>query len=187
MPSLFPALLYTLAIAATTVKASDAPAGSKPRRNLRGRFLHITDMHPDQHYLVGASMSSSCHRHRPRKQHVRAGYFGTPFRSAAQRNASEGLQCPRKNYIEFMLIISHRLWCSECDSPWTLTNLTLDYLEKEWADNIDFVVCTSPHVSTLSLFFSRTVDARLTRRRDGGQRKVSGVRSRNLSISGNRA
>jgi hypothetical protein len=34
--------------------------------------------------------------------------------------------------------------CRECDSPWTLTNLTLDYLQKEWAHNIDFVICASP-------------------------------------------
>ena len=31
---------------------------------------------------------------------------------------------------------------SDCDSPFSLTNYTLDYLAKEWADEIDFVVCT---------------------------------------------
>lgn len=72
------ALLYTLAIAATTLKAAETNA--EYRKQLRGRFLHITDMHPDPHYLVGASISSDCHRNRPRSEHVRAGYFGTPFR-----------------------------------------------------------------------------------------------------------
>lgn len=33
---------------------------------------------------------------------------------------------------------------SECDSPFTLTNYTLDFLEQEWASEIDFVVCECP-------------------------------------------
>ena len=30
---------------------------------------------------------------------------------------------------------------SECDSPLALTNYTFDYLEKEWASDVDFVIC----------------------------------------------
>lgn len=93
MLSLFPVLLSALAIApTTTVKAADATLGEfKPRshKHLRGRFLHITDMHPDQHYIVGASLSSYCHRHRPRKEHVRAGYFGIPFGSVQSPSAAQ--------------------------------------------------------------------------------------------------
>jgi endopolyphosphatase len=149
MLSLFPALLLPLAIAATTVKGADAfaePEPVKPHRQLRGRFLHITDMHPDQHYLSGASMSSHCHRNRPRRKHVRAGYFGTPFRSVAPR-ASDGPSVYGKSlryHADCNLWVVGCGVCSECDSPWTLTNLTLDHLEKEWAHNIDFVICTSP-------------------------------------------
>jgi len=77
---------------------------------LHGRFLHITDMHPDPHYSVDASQSSACHRQRPRKEKPRSGYYGTPF--------------------------------SDCDSPLQLTNLTLDFLDKNWASEIDFVVWT---------------------------------------------
>jgi hypothetical protein len=33
---------------------------------------------------------------------------------------------------------------SECDSPLRLIDLTFDYLEKNWADEIDFVICESP-------------------------------------------
>ena len=58
---------------------------------------------------------------------------------------------------------------SECDSPWTLTNLTFDYLEKEWANNIDFVICTFP----LYYYFLSTIDAKLTCRRDWRQCEVS--------------
>ncbi|KDQ64518.1 hypothetical protein JAAARDRAFT_28155 [Jaapia argillacea MUCL 33604] len=79
-------------------------------RKLRGRFLHITDIHPDPHYKVDASHTSSCHRNKPKKEKTRAGYYGTPF--------------------------------SECDSPFSLTNFTLDYLDKQWSSEIDFVVWT---------------------------------------------
>lgn len=29
---------------------------------LKGRFLHITDFHPDPHYVAGATFESGCHR-----------------------------------------------------------------------------------------------------------------------------
>ena len=38
----------------------------------------------------------------------------------------------------------HFFWCilnRDCDSPFTLTNFTLDFLEKHWAKEIDFVIC----------------------------------------------
>ncbi|KAI0003083.1 endopolyphosphatase [Russula compacta] len=81
---------------------------------LHGRFLHITDMHPDLHYKADASESSACHRKKPRKEKTRSGYYGTPF--------------------------------SNCDSPLQLTNLTLDFLDKHWASEIDFVVWTGDNV-----------------------------------------
>ena len=51
-----------------------------PRRKLQGRFLHITDMHPDPHYRVGMSEKSACHRKKPRKAKERSGEFGMPYR-----------------------------------------------------------------------------------------------------------
>jgi hypothetical protein len=39
--------------------------------------------------------------------------------------------CPRTNQASL----------SECDSPLQLTNLTLNFLDKNWASEIDFVVC----------------------------------------------
>ncbi|GBE79453.1 Endopolyphosphatase [Sparassis crispa] len=83
---------------------------TRQRRKLQGRFLHITDMHPDGHFQVDASEKSSCHRKKPRKAKRRSGYFGMPF--------------------------------SNCDAPFTLTNYTLDFLDKEWSSEIDFVVWT---------------------------------------------
>ncbi|KAI0045296.1 hypothetical protein FA95DRAFT_1607798 [Auriscalpium vulgare] len=80
------------------------------RRKLHGRFLHITDIHPDPYYIADASQSSACHRKKPRKEEERSGYYGTPY--------------------------------SDCDSPFRLTNLTLDFLDKNWASEIDFVIWT---------------------------------------------
>lgn len=36
----------------------------------------------------------------------------------------------------------HATHYSECDSPTSLLDLTFDWIEKEWADQIDFVICT---------------------------------------------
>jgi endopolyphosphatase len=38
------------------------------RTALTGRFIHITDFHPDPHYKAGATFESGCHR-RDKKGH----------------------------------------------------------------------------------------------------------------------
>ncbi|KAG1896469.1 Metallo-dependent phosphatase-like protein [Suillus fuscotomentosus] len=81
---------------------------SSPRQ-LHGRFLHITDIHPDPFYEPGASQSSACHRP-DFKDERPAGYYGTPY--------------------------------SFCDSPFSLTNFTLDFLDEHWSSEIDFVIWT---------------------------------------------
>ncbi|KAI9000980.1 hypothetical protein BD414DRAFT_473259 [Trametes punicea] len=86
------------------------PAYTKPRHKLQGRFLHITDMHPDPYYRVGSSEKKACHRGKPKEGKRPAGYYGLPF--------------------------------SDCDSPFSLTNYTLDFLDREWAEEIDFVIWT---------------------------------------------
>ncbi|KZP17262.1 endopolyphosphatase [Athelia psychrophila] len=80
------------------------------KRKLNGRFLHITDMHPDPYYTPRTSVKKSCHRKKPKKKGDEAGYYGTPH--------------------------------GDCDSPLRLTNFTLDFLEKHWASEIDFVIWT---------------------------------------------
>ncbi|PIL37181.1 hypothetical protein GSI_00873 [Ganoderma sinense ZZ0214-1] len=80
----------------------------KPRRKLQGRFLHITDMHPDPYYRAGSSEKKACHRGKPKPGKPPAGHYGL----------------------------------SDCDAPFSLTNYTLDFLEQEWADDIDFVIWT---------------------------------------------
>lgn len=45
-------------------------------KKLHGRFLHITDIHPDPYYSEGSSASSVCHRGKPDGKHDEAVRFG---------------------------------------------------------------------------------------------------------------
>ncbi|TQV95788.1 vacuolar endopolyphosphatase [Cordyceps javanica] len=82
-----------------TVAPSDAP------RKLTGRFLHITDFHPDQFYKFHADIDKSCHSGKGL-----AGTFGAEV--------------------------------SDCDSPISLANHTLDWVRDNLRDQIDFVIWT---------------------------------------------
>ncbi|RPA97622.1 Endopolyphosphatase [Choiromyces venosus 120613-1] len=44
------------------VSVHDAPESQPEPRKLKGRFLHITDIHPDPFYLAGSDPSERCHR-----------------------------------------------------------------------------------------------------------------------------
>ncbi|KAG0042552.1 Endopolyphosphatase [Gryganskiella cystojenkinii] len=90
---------------------------------LVGQFLHMTDIHPDEHYMTGGSISSSCHRNttddddddlrmmRPgRTDGGYGGKYGSPY--------------------------------TICDSPFTLANATFDWIDKNLIGSIDFVVWT---------------------------------------------
>lgn len=63
------------------VKDTDAipniPSSSS-QSGLSGRFLHVTDFHPDPHYKVASAISSGCHSNKPKKDKQRAGYWGSP-------------------------------------------------------------------------------------------------------------
>lgn len=48
-------------------------------RKLHGRFLQVTDLHPDPYYKARTSSDKACHRKKPKKKKRRAGYFGTPY------------------------------------------------------------------------------------------------------------
>jgi hypothetical protein len=40
-----------------------------------------------------------------------------------------------------LLLLSSNCSGSDCDSPFRLSNFTLDHLDEKWASEIDFVVC----------------------------------------------
>ncbi|KAG5643953.1 hypothetical protein DXG03_009304 [Asterophora parasitica] len=85
-------------------------ASNQKPRGLHGRFLQITDMHPDPYYAPRSSEKTSCHRKKGKKANNQAGLYGTPY--------------------------------SDCDSPFKLTNLTFNFLDKKWASEVDFVIWT---------------------------------------------
>lgn len=89
-------------------------------------------MHPDPHYRTDSSESTACHRKKPRKEKDRGGYYGLPYGSVLNRAL-----IPHHSFFSCFFIANF----SDCDSPFSLTNLTLDFLDKHWAKEIDFVIC----------------------------------------------
>ncbi|AEO54412.1 hypothetical protein MYCTH_2296960 [Thermothelomyces thermophilus ATCC 42464] len=85
---------------------SAAAARSAPRK-LHGRFLHITDIHPDEYYKVYSSTDEDAACHRGKGP---AGLYGAET--------------------------------TDCDSPFSLVNATLDWIEAHLKDTIDFVIWT---------------------------------------------
>ena len=69
-----------------------------------GRFLHITDLHPDPHYKHGSAVVSGCHHEKPTKKKKggkhRAGWWGTGV--------------------------------SDCDTPPRLVESSLKWIAKNW-------------------------------------------------------
>ncbi|KAG5988006.1 hypothetical protein E4U43_004858 [Claviceps pusilla] len=80
--------------------------GPQPRK-LHGRFLHITDFHPDEYYKPHTSTEDGIACHRGKGM---AGTFG------AEK--------------------------TDCDSPFSLVDATLKWVEDNIKDTIDFVVWT---------------------------------------------
>ena len=54
------------AIGPTTTTAKAATTAAKP---LKGRFVHLTDLHPDPFYHTGGAESKACHFKKKRKRH----------------------------------------------------------------------------------------------------------------------
>ncbi|OCF37058.1 endopolyphosphatase [Kwoniella heveanensis BCC8398] len=143
----------------------------KPRkRPLKGRFLHVTDFHPDPHYQTGATFDTGCHR-RPKKNKGKNGKgkgkkgkgldeFSDDSEEAEDEDEvelhheNEGeekgwagtimdkLKKKKKDKDGIDLAGKWGTAVSKCDSPMSLVNLTFDWLKKEWADEIDFIVWT---------------------------------------------
>ncbi|KAF9057569.1 hypothetical protein BJ165DRAFT_1397817 [Panaeolus papilionaceus] len=71
-----------LSLSATVLSSPAQIAFNVPSnrpKKLHGRFLHITDMHPDPHYIPGTSTTTSCHRNKPDRPNDESHYFGTPY------------------------------------------------------------------------------------------------------------
>lgn len=89
---------------------------------LHGRFLHITDIHPDDIYKEGNSINAICHRPSDKQQQQHHDYthadyapkFGKPM--------------------------------AGCDSPIDLMNHTLNWIQHNLKDHIDFIVWTGDNM-----------------------------------------
>ncbi|KAG0356896.1 Endopolyphosphatase [Podila minutissima] len=98
------------------LSSSSSLAAPVYQNALSGLFLHLTDIHPDEFYVQGSTVASSCHSlpnitssliDIPKSE---GGYYGTPD--------------------------------SICDSPFSLVNATFDWIDKHLAPEVDFVVWT---------------------------------------------
>jgi hypothetical protein len=84
---------------------------------LYGNFLHITDFHPDPHYVNNITARSRCH----------------------QQNVGQA------NRPEFMLVGVSGPWgapATICDSPPNLIDATFEWLEENWKNKLDFIIWT---------------------------------------------
>lgn len=79
--------------------SSLSSSGREPR--LSGRFLHVTDFHPDRYYKPGSAVSAGCHSKKPKKDKDRAGYWGTPISGCDSplHLVEESLDWVRRNWL----------------------------------------------------------------------------------------
>ncbi|CCH46893.1 Endopolyphosphatase [Wickerhamomyces ciferrii] len=82
-----------------------------------GRFLHITDIHPDEYYKTNGLIDEACHR-----THTKNG-------------KTKGAKASK--YGDALL---------GCDSPIILMNETFNWIEKNLKDKIDFIIWTGDNI-----------------------------------------
>lgn len=95
--------------------STDADGVSKSQV-LHGRFLHLTDMHPDELNVIGAAIRKQCHKK------VKGIVSNTDI---------------SHKYGDAM---------SGCDAPLDLFNSTLQWIRENLKDHIDFVIWTGDNI-----------------------------------------
>ncbi|KAG0675530.1 Endopolyphosphatase [Pichia californica] len=90
--------------------------GNKKLKTLHGRFLHITDLHPDELNVIGGAIRRQCHK--------------------KVKNIQDNTDISHK-YGDSM---------SGCDSPIDLYRETLDWIRENLKDHIDFVIWTGDNI-----------------------------------------
>ncbi|GMK57666.1 hypothetical protein CspeluHIS016_0405000 [Cutaneotrichosporon spelunceum] len=113
---------------------------AKPKRQLTGRFMHVTDFHPDPHYKVQATLESGCHRlkgdqdpedYKRRRKNKNKSRLDRFWPSRSRNRGGDDIEAGE--------------WgtpISDCDSPMALVDLAFNWLKKEWLEQVDFVVWT---------------------------------------------
>ncbi|KAF9924284.1 Endopolyphosphatase [Linnemannia zychae] len=138
---------------ATTFLSPSLPQPQQPR--LKGRFLQMTDLHPDEHYLKDAAVSTSCHTILDDEEDDDAGqqtYLGQlrlnekkdrawdAFRSDHMRETT--IPTPPSAPINTTIAGWYGAPNTICDSPLTLIDATFDWISKNIVDSVDFVLWT---------------------------------------------
>jgi len=118
--------LLSLPLASTSSPTSSASSSSSLNSPLTGRFLHLTDLHPDPYYSTNSPESSSCH---------------TPS-SSFDFSQSSFSPSPLSIDPSDRLAGYYGLPLSTCDSPPSLINATLSFLSENFKDQLDFIVWT---------------------------------------------
>ncbi|WWC93041.1 uncharacterized protein L201_008005 [Kwoniella dendrophila CBS 6074] len=115
------------------------------RRPLKGRFLHITDIHPDPHYKTGATFDTGCHRRSKDKKKGKKGKGkDVDYSEEDGQDIEDEIEIKGKDKDKDGVDLAGK-WgtaVSKCDTPMSLVNITFDWLKKEWRDEIDFIVWT---------------------------------------------
>ncbi|KAG0317831.1 Endopolyphosphatase [Dissophora globulifera] len=129
---------------------STAVSAVEPSPKLSGRFLHITDIHPDEHYLDGAAVSTSCHAVLGSVDATGQGAFNLPARASGKERVLtvEDMQILRPGVTENDGISApgtaghYGAPYTICDSPLSLANATFEWIDNNLVGGIDFVVWT---------------------------------------------
>ncbi|KAG0378790.1 Endopolyphosphatase [Mortierella sp. AD032] len=105
------------------------------KSRLVGQFLHITDIHPDEFYMNGGSISTSCHRNTTDEDD------DMRIRGMRQRTtASTTMMRPGRTDGGYGGMYGSPY--SICDSPFSLANATFDWIDRNLIGSLDFVVWT---------------------------------------------
>ncbi|KAJ9103657.1 hypothetical protein QFC19_004232 [Naganishia cerealis] len=114
----------------------------EPERVLKGRFIHITDFHPDPHYITGGTFDSGCHRGSDEDTVSESLQMSSGASSAILPHGNKTVADIYNKKDQDDVAGKWGSGLSDCDSPMSLVNLTFEWLQKEWANEVDFVVWT---------------------------------------------
>ncbi|GJJ68690.1 endopolyphosphatase [Entomortierella parvispora] len=136
-------LLCSVAVTACLLSVHTAAAGvaaTSSSRPLHGRFLQITDIHPDEHYVDGAAIASSCHAGVDSPDDLRD--FNKQRPGLASLSVLSSMTLDDGTTVPVGVGGFYGAPNSICDSPFALANATFDWIDQNLVDKIDFVVWT---------------------------------------------
>ncbi|BGP01607.1 Endopolyphosphatase [Rhodotorula toruloides] len=171
---MFSSLILPLLLAASSTSstpltsATPSPStrahGSVAARPLKGRFIHITDVHPDPFYRTGASEDEACHFKEKRKKKKGKGKEGKGSAAGVDGwSVADQVEADEEEELDALVkpdgARDAGYWglpVSDCDTPLSLVNATFDWLEKHFKGEVDFVVWTGDNAR-------HDIDSRLPR------------------------